>query len=267
MPDVKVNVPGVASGHLDYDVPGGAEFVLRQAYASYDGSGAAGSWLPALQLIGPDGNVAGTYVPGSSRAAGASADVTFAPFLGRATATAAASAGLPNVIVRTAGIFSIPTSTETTVPYDPTELGTTDSTIFGASFPSVTITAPGLYAAYAHLLNGGTTFDADAVQLNIEWTSTASVSGIEWVTPRGGANARSGFSGVQPNNDSPLTTSYIDNISWAYVAHASSSPKTLVTVTANNLSATAPFSGSSYLIVVQMQAIAAATVQGFPSFP
>ena len=88
MPDGKVNVTGTGSGHLDYPVPGGVEFILKQAYASFDGTSAAAAWYPAVRLIGPDGNVAGEYITGSTVAAGGSADVTFAPFLkGAAAAT------------------------------------------------------------------------------------------------------------------------------------------------------------------------------------
>lgn len=267
MPDVKVNVPGVASGHLDYDVPGGAEFVLRQAYASYDGSGAASSWLPALQLIGPDGNVAGTYVPGSSQAAGASADVTFAPFLGRGAGGASGAAGLPNAIMENAGFFTISANTTFTVPLDTGVFGTTDTTIYGAIANAITITQPGLYAAYAHLLNDGTPFPTQLITLSIEWLNTGSGSGIEWVTPRRSTNALSGFSGPQPNNVSPEESDYLDNISWAYVGYATASRKTRVEVAVTNEDAVNTYPANCYLIVTQLQPIASATVLGFPEFP
>lgn len=87
MPDVKVNVPGTGTPDLDYAVPGNSEFLLKQAFASFDGSGAGASWLPALQLIGPDGNVAGEYFPDTPVSAGVVADTTFGPFLRGATST------------------------------------------------------------------------------------------------------------------------------------------------------------------------------------
>lgn len=132
MADVKVNVPGTGSGHLDYPVPGGSEFLLRQAFASYDGAAAAAAWLPALQLIGPDGNVAGEYVTGSTVAAGGNADVTFAPFL-KGVAAAASSAGLAWMIALS-GTKSVASSFAATTTFDfAGGLTTNDATVFALS--------------------------------------------------------------------------------------------------------------------------------------
>lgn len=129
MPDVKVNVPGTGTPDLDYAVPGNSEFLLKQAFASFDGSGAGASWLPTLQLIGPDGNVAGEYFPDTPVAAGVVADTTFGPFLrGAAASVTPTSTSLPFAM---ASDISSTLVAGTTVTADLADwFGTTDSSVF-----------------------------------------------------------------------------------------------------------------------------------------
>lgn len=64
------------------------------AHALFDGTGAAGTFLPALGLYMPDGTRIGRYVDrGSPVSAGGSAHVSFAPFL-KATASASGGSGV-----------------------------------------------------------------------------------------------------------------------------------------------------------------------------
>lgn len=51
--------------------------------ATFDGTAAAGSWVPALQIVSDAGVEVGTFPLADSLAAGDSARITFAPFLGR----------------------------------------------------------------------------------------------------------------------------------------------------------------------------------------
>lgn len=82
---VLLSVPQVQTAPLDYPVPNAQEIALQTATATFDGTGAASSFLPALQIIGPGGIVAGTFVnPNSPVAAGGEAEVTFGSFLGSA---------------------------------------------------------------------------------------------------------------------------------------------------------------------------------------
>lgn len=79
---VLLSVPQLQAAPLDYPVPAAQEIGLQTATATFDGSGAAGQFLPALQIIGPGGIVAGTFVnPNSPVAAGGEAEVTFGSFL------------------------------------------------------------------------------------------------------------------------------------------------------------------------------------------
>jgi hypothetical protein len=80
MADVQI-LRTAATGHLDFTVPGSQEIIVKAIKASYDGGGAAGSFIPAVQVISPAGEDAGTYTAVSELAAGDSADVSFGPFL------------------------------------------------------------------------------------------------------------------------------------------------------------------------------------------
>ena len=152
MADVKVNVPGTGSGHLDYPVPGGSEFILKQAFAKYNGGGAASAWYPAVQLIGPDGNVAGEYITGSTVAAGGSADVTFAPFL-KGAAAGLATASLPWCIALSA-TKNVTSGAVTTTTFDfAGGLTTNDASVYelqanGDGTTTPYIIADGVYLTY-----------------------------------------------------------------------------------------------------------------------
>jgi hypothetical protein len=81
MADVQILASQSATGHLDFVVPGSQEIVVKAIKASYDGGGAAGSFIPAVQVISPAGEDAGTYPAVLQLSAGDSADVSFGPFL------------------------------------------------------------------------------------------------------------------------------------------------------------------------------------------
>lgn len=82
----------------DYLVSGASLLGLQTASATYDGSGAGGDFLPALQILDEVGRVTMT-VFGSAVTAGDSAYVTFAPFLRQAAAPASG-------VSRFAGVYS-----------------------------------------------------------------------------------------------------------------------------------------------------------------
>jgi len=71
---------GSSSAPYDYEVPGAQSFTLQAVRASFDGSAAAESFLPCVQVLAAGGGIMASTV-GSSVVAGGSADVTFAPFL------------------------------------------------------------------------------------------------------------------------------------------------------------------------------------------
>ena len=81
MADVTIAATGSTSAPLSYTVAGAQEIIIRSLFASFDGTGAAGAFLPCVQVVSPAGQVVIEAITDASVAAGSSADVTFAPFL------------------------------------------------------------------------------------------------------------------------------------------------------------------------------------------
>ena len=66
----------------DHAIPGAQEMMLQVVTATFDGTSAASSFLPCLQVIGPSGLVVGTFVDQTNPiAAGGVVECTFGPFL------------------------------------------------------------------------------------------------------------------------------------------------------------------------------------------
>lgn len=77
-----------------YKFPPALDARLSSVSAVFDGSGAGGAFLACLSVYSQDGKLIGRFFPGSSVAAGDTAEVTFAPFLDRTEAASAGGAGL-----------------------------------------------------------------------------------------------------------------------------------------------------------------------------
>lgn len=76
---VPVAVPGDPASPLEYTVPGSTAFVPRAASATFDGSGAAGAFLPTMTWLSQSGEVLGRYTA-PEVAAGSSAEVSWFPW-------------------------------------------------------------------------------------------------------------------------------------------------------------------------------------------
>jgi hypothetical protein len=74
----------------DYTVPQAQEIIVLAVNASIDGTGAAGAFIPTLQLVAPDGTIMFSAI-GSSVAAGASVDVSWFPGLNAGTGASTGS--------------------------------------------------------------------------------------------------------------------------------------------------------------------------------
>ena len=110
MADSQILATQVSAAPLQYVIPGGQEIILRALFASFDGTGAAGAFLPCVRIVSDAGKVVGEYVTDSAVTAGNSADVSFAPFLrNAATSPTPSGASLPFAIAYRSG-FNIPTS-------------------------------------------------------------------------------------------------------------------------------------------------------------
>lgn len=91
---VPINVAGDPSTPLEYVVPGSTAFIPRAASCSFDGTGAAGTFVPVMRWLAQNGDVIGRYIA-PQVAAGDTADVSWAPFLRNPSVAAAAGANLP----------------------------------------------------------------------------------------------------------------------------------------------------------------------------
>lgn len=83
--EVAILVSGSEPAPLAYTVPSAQEVQPLCCNAIFDGSGAAGPFLPAIEIVSDAGYIIGRVPCSTSVAAGASAEVTFAPFLRGAT--------------------------------------------------------------------------------------------------------------------------------------------------------------------------------------
>jgi hypothetical protein len=101
MADISILDPAVSAVPKSYKVKGAQEIVLKGVTASYDGTGAGGSFIPAVQVVDPSGFIVGTYTLGSTLTAGASADVSWFP----GVTPAAASSGGGNGFQFNAGTY------------------------------------------------------------------------------------------------------------------------------------------------------------------
>lgn len=76
----------------NYRFPPGLDARLSSVSAVFDGTGASGDFLACLSVYSQDNKLVGRFFPGSPVAAGDVAEVTFAPFLRQAQASAAPAA-------------------------------------------------------------------------------------------------------------------------------------------------------------------------------
>lgn len=97
MADATIQISGLGSSSapLDYKLSGEQEFYLAAVRAIFDGTGAAGAFQPAVQLLSPAGTVM-WQTEGTAVLAGGSADASFFPL--RQSTTGAAQKGFADTV-------------------------------------------------------------------------------------------------------------------------------------------------------------------------
>jgi hypothetical protein len=106
MADRQFSVGGVLAAPAAWVLPDALDIVMKTAYASYDGSGAAGAFIPCLRIISDSGHVASEIVAPTEYPAGASVDVSW--FRGLAASASSGSSGSgPAVIYDSTATASI----------------------------------------------------------------------------------------------------------------------------------------------------------------
>ena len=152
MPDVSLVARNIAAAPKDYLVPGAQEFILKAVTANVDGSGAAGTFLPALQMINPAGDVMWTAVARSLPvAAGASANVSWFPGGGVDEAgTTEDVAGITRI--QSAGTLTVTNGSGPTTTVDLPASGVTAATYGDATHVAqVTVDAEGRATAASNV--------------------------------------------------------------------------------------------------------------------
>jgi hypothetical protein len=91
MADISILQSAAAAVPTGYTIAGAQEIVLKSVTASFDGSGAGGSYVPAVQVVDPSGHIVGTFTLQQTLAAGVSADISWFPGLAGATSGSAAT--------------------------------------------------------------------------------------------------------------------------------------------------------------------------------
>ena len=77
---------GTAAAPATWTLPASLELAVNSVYASYDGTGAAGSYIPTLEVISDAGDKVVSIPQDASVAAGSSVEASWAPFLKGTTA-------------------------------------------------------------------------------------------------------------------------------------------------------------------------------------
>lgn len=80
---------GTAAAPATWTLPASLELAVSSVYASYNGSGAAGSYIPTLEVISDAGDKVVSIPQDASVAAGSSVEASWAPFLKGAAAASA----------------------------------------------------------------------------------------------------------------------------------------------------------------------------------
>lgn len=163
MADVALTIGSSAPAPLGYTVPGAQEIDLVAAFASFDGTGAAGAFLPTLRLKASSGQVVWEAIADTAVAAGASADVSWFP-------------GVTNPPATTTGLTNLSVAMGRVDPASPPVILAGSSTTITWSI--VTIEGPGIVWAaglprQVTVNDGGAIIASVTVAPSLDWPNTA----------------------------------------------------------------------------------------------
>src|SRR5215469_760366 len=143
MSDDSIISSAISAAPKDYVLAGSQEFLLKAVRAVYDGSGAAGAYLPTFQLLDANGNVMFDATPTGSVAAGASAVVSWFPGLG-----GGGGGGIQTLVgarIEAHAAQSVSDSTNTNIVYDTVAFDTGGMANLGSDNRILTATTTGYY--------------------------------------------------------------------------------------------------------------------------
>ena len=144
--DTVITRDGPVAVPLDYQVPTGTEIFPRSLSVSFDGSGAAGAYVPVLEVIAPNGHVTAYCARQTEVAAGESVLVSFFPGVAEADSSSSSdsgSGGISSLASPTGTILvGLPTGPDSTVdlPVTGVAAGTYGDSL---TVPQITVDAEG----------------------------------------------------------------------------------------------------------------------------
>jgi len=123
---------GTVNAPAQWTIPSGLELAAQAVFASFDGTGAAGAYIPTLEIVSDGGGTVLEIPQDASVAAGSSVVASCAPFLkGTPASTPSGASGLAwATMVKTSYNLASSTFTYSFVNMDSGSLVTNDATVF-----------------------------------------------------------------------------------------------------------------------------------------
>lgn len=141
--DQQVLVTGTASAPTHFTIPGNGQIQPKTIFANFNGSGAAGSFVPTLKIVSDGGETVGIYPLATSIAAGGSANVSWFPLGARGAGTS--NQTLIGAKIQATQTQSIANDTNTDLVYQSVAFDTDGMANLGANSRILTINTDGLY--------------------------------------------------------------------------------------------------------------------------
>jgi len=157
MADRMFVVPGEGAAPFEWPLSAGLHIQPKIARASFDGSGAASSFLPCLRIISDSGHIAYEAVADTTVAVGASADVSwFRGLAAGAGAAPAPSAPVMPYATVSKGSWTWTQPGNTFVDWTGASTNITDTSVFTNNIATdattpILIQAPGVYLAFGSI--------------------------------------------------------------------------------------------------------------------
>lgn len=146
MADRQFNPLGTENAPAGWTLPGNLQLLLKNVYATFDGTNAAGDFQPCLEIVSDSGHTVGSYTA-AKVTAGGSADVTFFPRVGGSTA---AGTTLPLFSVRNTNVVTLAPSATTPQAIPWPRFATTDASFYSWNVITnqVRVLQTGTYASF-----------------------------------------------------------------------------------------------------------------------
>lgn len=182
MADVQILAAAAASAPEHYEVPNTQEIIPKAVAASFDGTGASGSFVALCEIVS-DAGIVVAQGKSDTIAAGGSAYVSWFPGGGLGSG----AAFTPDVAVYASlGAPSIPSDTSLHA-CAMTLQGTSNSAVFGQGTGSLGVTGPQINAEGLYWISYGTTFSTTTLDLpsdNAQFGWSPTIPTYEGITNR-----------------------------------------------------------------------------------